>query len=145
MTKLLFYVLNLTWGIPMNLIGALVALGLHIGGKRPTRHGLCWCYIVGRGWGGVSLGLVMIVAETSNHDDTKNHEHGHAWQNALYGVFFPFVVAIPSAIRYWYREKQDPLSLPPYDSIWFEKQATEWGEQYFSNDIKRNAYYDSEV
>ena len=135
MTKLLFYVLNLTWGIPMNIIGALVALGLYIGGKRPTRHGGCWCYIVGRGWGGVSLGLVMIVDEEStDYDDTKNHEHGHAIQNAVFGVFMPFVVSIPSAVRYWYRlymEKRGKAdSLPPYDSIWFEAQATEWGDKF---------------
>jgi hypothetical protein len=130
LNKRLFYLLNLTWGIAMNIIGALAALGLYIAGKRPMRHGGCWCYIVGRGWGGVSLGLVMIVAETSNHDDTKNHELGHALQNAVFGVFMPFVVAIPSAVRYWYRRGQDPLSLPPYNSIWFERQATEWGEKY---------------
>ena len=42
----------------------------------------------------------------------------------------PFVICIPSAARYWYREylwhfnKEKYRKLPPYDSIWFEGQAT---------------------
>ena len=126
----LFYTLNLTWGLPMTLIGAIVALCLLAVGKHPERYGDCWCFTVGKGWGGVSLGMVMIVAQgASTH--TKNHEHGHAIQNALYGVFTPFIVAIPSATRYWYRKGKDPDSLPPYDSAWFEGQATAWGTKYY--------------
>lgn len=125
----LFYILNLTWGLPMNLLGAVVALCLRAVGKHPERYGDCWCFTVGKGWGGVSLGMVMIVAEgASKH--TKNHEHGHAIQNALYGVFTPFIVSIPSAARYWYRKTKNPATLPPYDSAWFEGQATAWGTKY---------------
>lgn len=127
--RILFYLLNMAWGIPMNLIGAVAALGLRIVGKRPERHGDCWCFTVGEDWGGVSLGMVMIVAEGAS-ERTKNHEHGHAVQNAIYGVFMPFIVAIPSAARYLYRRGKDPAALPPYDSVWFEGQATEWGTKY---------------
>ena len=63
-------------------------------------------------------------------DDTRNHEHGHAVQNAVYGVLMPFIVCIPSATRYWCRRTKDPSTLPPYDSVWFERQATEWGSKY---------------
>ena len=125
----LFYILNLTWGLPMTLIGGVVALGLLAVGKHPTRHGGCLCFTVGKGWGGVSLGMVIIVSEGAT-DDTKNHELGHAVQNAIYGVLMPFIVSIPSATRYWYRRTQDPSTLPPYDSIWFEAQASEWGNKF---------------
>lgn len=143
MNRILFYALNLTWGIPMNIIGALAALGLYIAGKRPTRHGGCWCYIVGKWWGGVSFGLVMIVDEMSiDDDDTKNHELGHAVQNAVYGAFMPFVVSIPSAVRYWYRyhmEKRGKAdNLPPYDSAWFEAQATEWGNRFNRDEVRHD-------
>ena len=128
----LFYILNLTWGLPMTLIGALVALCLRAVGKHPERYGDCWCFTVGKkGWGGVSLGLVMLVAPgASTH--TKNHEHGHAVQNALYGVFMPFIVSIPSAARYLSRKGKDRATLPPYDAVWFEGQATEWGNKYIN-------------
>ena len=129
MNRKLFYALNLTWGLPMNLIGAIVALGLMAVGYRPTRYGECLCFRVGDSWGGVSFGMVMVVSQGGT-EDTLNHEHGHAVQNAVYGFLMPFIVSIPSATRYWYRRTQDPSTLPPYDSIWFEGQATEWGNNY---------------
>ena len=48
----------------------------------------------------------------------------------------PFVICIPSAIRYWYRElKYYRKGLYPetdYDSIWFEGQATKWGNKVYN-------------
>ena len=45
----------------------------------------------------------------------------------------PFVVSIPSAIRYWNRKLNyhDKGLTPPteYDDIWFEKQATKLGAE----------------
>lgn len=131
MSRKTFLILNLTWGLPMTLIGIVAAIALFIAGKRPERHGDCRCFTVGKGWGGVSLGMTMIVAKGASQH-TKNHEHGHAVQNAVYGVLMPFIVAIPSAVRYWYRRGKDPSTLPPYDSAWFEGQATEWGDKYIS-------------
>lgn len=134
----LFYILNLTWGLPMTLIGAVAALCLLMVGNRPTLHGKCLCFTAGKGWGGVSLGMVMIVSDGAT-DDTKNHELGHAVQNAVYGVFMPFIVCIPSATRYWYRTILERLgkadNLPPYDSAWFEGQATEWGNKFIKEEI----------
>lgn len=117
----------------MTLIGWVAAIGLLVVGYRPTRHGGCLCFTVGKGWGGVSLGLVIIVEEGAT-EDTKNHELGHAVQNAVYGLLMPFIVSIPSAVRYWYRRFMAKIgkgdSLPPYHSIWFEAQASEWGNKY---------------
>jgi hypothetical protein len=126
MNRKLFYILNLTWGLPMTLIGTIAALALIGCGKLPTNHGGCLCFTVGKKWGGVSLGLVMIVSKQAT-EDTKNHELGHALQNAVYGLFMPFIVSIPSAVRYWYRRTRKHSTLPPYDAVWFERQATEWG------------------
>lgn len=129
MNKKLFYTLSLTWGPIMTFIGGIACLILIVCNKRPTIYGGCLCFTIGKNWGGVSFGLVMIVCHDST-DATKNHELGHALQNAVYGVLMPFIVSIPSAIRYWYRRFQDCSTLPPYDSIWFERQATEWGNIY---------------
>jgi hypothetical protein len=135
MTRKTFLILNLTWGLPMTLIGIVAAIALFIAGKRPERYGDCRCFTVGKGWGGVSLGMTMIVAHGASQS-TKNHEHGHAVQNAVYGVLMPFIVGIPSAVRYWYREYMKKIgkgdTLPPYHSIWFEAQASEWGSEYIS-------------
>ena len=61
----------------------------------------------------------------------KAHEHGHSIQNCYYGPFMPFLVNIPSSSRYWYRKAVHAIApkkhLPPYDSIWFEAEATRLG------------------
>ena len=54
----------------------------------------------------------------------------------------PFLVSIPSMIRFWYREavvalKRKTLSqLPTYDSIWFEGTASKIGTQYYNHFVK---------
>ena len=126
--KILYYTLNLTWGLLPTLAGALVALFLIIIGKRPKRHGGCWYFNVGHNWGGLEMGLFFL---TDNWDSThvKNHEYGHSLQNAIWGPFMLPIISIPSVIRYWihyFREKHGKTN-PPYDAIWFEGQATKWG------------------
>lgn len=71
------------------------------------------------------------------------HEYGHSIQVMIWGPLWLFVVAIPSVIRFWYREWYykhkyftTRKSLPPYDSIWFEGQATRWGNRAFENEWK---------
>lgn len=125
-----FFVLSLLWGFPMTLIGAVVAFALILVGEKPERHGWCWYFTVGENWGGVSLGCVFLVDNRGNRDNqhTKNHEFGHALQNAMFGPFMPFLVGIPSAIRYWYRElryyRRGRVPKTNYEDIWFEKQAS---------------------
>ncbi|MBO5712210.1 MAG: hypothetical protein J6R47_05160 [Acholeplasmatales bacterium] len=46
----------------------------------------------------------------------------------------PFVICIPSALRYWYRElRYNRKGITPptkYDDIWFEDEATKLGRLY---------------
>ena len=113
MNKKLFYILNLTWGLPMTLIGAVAAAVLRCLGHRPHRHGGCLCFTVKpkKMWSGVSLGLVMIATENAT-EATKNHELGHAIQNAVYGPGH-VLISIASGVRCWYRSTKDPKTLPP--------------------------------
>lgn len=48
------------------------------------------------------------------------------------GPLFPFVIALPSVTRYWIREFQlrQGKMLKPYNSIWFESQASKWGDAF---------------
>lgn len=126
--KTLYYILNLTWGLPLTFIGLIVSLVLLICGFKPKKHAGCWYFEIGKNWGGFELGLCF-VKDDSNSEHIKNHEFGHGIQNALYGPFGLIFVNIPSVIRYWYRHfrAKKHLPNPPYDSIWFEGQATEWG------------------
>ena len=128
MKKLLFYALSFTWGIIMTIIGFVVAFVLVITGHKPKKYGLCYHFEMGKGRGGLSLGMVMLTnVGASTH--IRNHEHGHALQNCIWGPLMPFVIMIPSAARYWLRElwSHQGKHLDPYDSVWFEGQASKWG------------------
>ena len=91
---------------------------------------------VGGNWGGVELGAVALCgnySKTSKYwfEHTRRHEFGHAVQHLIFGPLFIFVVAIPSACRYWYQRimqgKGKHFASDWYDSIWFEGGATRWG------------------
>lgn len=186
-SKVGYYVLNTTWGIIMTLFGALLMLVMICIGKKPKRHGGAIYVNVGKNWGGLSLGMFFFT-DSFDVKGTKDHEFGHSLQNCIWGPLFPFVIGIPSAIRYWLRECKSIeskktfsaivvavlffvsavfLVIPgavgycltilalvyvlailiwlfsceipkyvsdeyvPYDAIWFEHQASTWGEKIF--------------
>lgn len=138
MKKFPFYLLSFTWGLPMTLLGSVVALILIVAGYKPKRWGYCYYFELGNDWGGLELGVFFLKGK-NNSDYTKNHEHGHAIQNCYFGFFMPFIVSIPSAMRYWYREIRSKMGLEnktAYDDIWFEGHATKIGTefiQWFNN------------
>lgn len=134
MTKTKFYLLSFTWGFPLTLIGLLVGLVLLCAGRKPKKWGPCWYFEIGENWGGLELGVIFLTDKTPS-EHTKNHELGHAIQNTKYGLLMPFIVCIPSAVRYWVREIQRRIGKPPktkYDDIWFEGEATALGEEYMA-------------
>ena len=133
LSKKSFYLLSWTWGLPMALIGGITMLILMIAGKKPKRWGDCYYIEVGKDWGGLNFGMFFLTSEKPSRY-TKNHEHGHAIQNCYFGFLTPFLITIPSAVRYWYRElkyhKKGIVPPTDYDDIWFEGQATELGTDY---------------
>lgn len=133
MKKFLFYFLNFTWGLPMNIIGGLVAATLLLANGHPTRHKNDVHFELGKNWGGVSLGIFFLT-QTGSSEHLRDHEYGHSIQNAIYGPFMIVLVAIPSFIRYWYRElffyRRGKEPKTSYESIWFERQATNFGRRW---------------
>ncbi len=134
--RVLFWIISLSWGFIMTFIGGITAFILIILGNRPKKFHCLIYFEIGQGWGGINLGAFFITSKDVDIS-TKKHEAGHALQNVILGIFMPFIIAIPSVIRYWYREyllrvkKIQYSSLKPYDSIWFEGWATKLGEKYF--------------
>lgn len=99
---ILFWFAHCTWGILMTLIGAVGALAMLIKGIKPRRHGYSIYFVAGHNWGGVCLGPFFFVSDDCDDIDSKTHEAGHSLFQALpLGPLFPFVVGIPSAIRYY--------------------------------------------
>jgi hypothetical protein len=148
--SIMFWVISLTWGIIMTSIGLVVTLGLnlikfagvHAGydlNIKTHRNGCSFITEVGRNWGGLELGAFAICGNYSEKspswfDHTRKHEFGHALQHLALGPLFIFIVAIPSACRYWYQrimqKKGKHFSEDWYDSIWFEGTATSFGTKY---------------
>ena len=119
----------------MTLIGSVIALVLILMGYKPIKNIYGWYFEIGNYWGGVDLGYISIIQKNSSQY-LKNHEFGHAVQNCIFGPLFPFMIAIPSAIRYWYRAIRENLGKDnptDYYAIWFEKQASTYGELYYEH------------
>lgn len=133
MTRDTFWSLSLTWGIIMTAIGFIATKVLNIMGYKTEPNLYGYRTKFGKGWGGIDLGPYCIVSEDAGQH-TWNHEFGHAIQNCYFGPLFPFIVAIPSACRYWHfmeeRKKGRGDQLPAYDDAWFEGQATKLGYMY---------------
>lgn len=130
MKKILFWVASFTWGLPMTLFGCIVALILLCLGYKPKRFHYFIYFEVGENWGAFEAGCFFITDKNPSLF-TKQHEAGHGIQNIMFGFLTPFIVSIPSAIRYWYRELTPNKKHPDYYSIWFENQANKLGQKYF--------------
>ena len=129
----------------MSVIGGAAAIILFATGRKPKKHGFCLYFEVGEGWGGVELGPVFICARDAS-EGLKDHELGHAIQNAVLGPFMPVLVSIPSALRYWCRRVRRALGkrvASDYDSVWFEAWATKAGATYIRN--KKNHLSGKEI
>lgn len=99
-SKKQFYILSFTWGLPMSLVGLVVCGILKCFGYKLKKHGHCYHIEIGKNWGGVSFGWLILTGKNAS-EDTKNHELGHGYQNACqYGWFMP-IPSIISAVRYW--------------------------------------------
>lgn len=103
--KILYYLIQWTWGIVMNLIGLITFIVCKIL-KYPTykyRNAIC-IVVPGKNFGGLELGMFFIRGE--RNEEVCPHEYGHGIQNLWWGPLFPFVIAIPSATRYWLRNQK---------------------------------------
>lgn len=133
MSKRIFWLLSLTWGLPMTLVGGVVYIALRITGHKPKKVGYTTWFEVGTGWGGLSTGPVIVTCKNSRMS-VLSHEYGHSINNCQLGPFM-VVWSIASMIRYWYRELRYHRKglIPPteYDDFWFEALATRTGKEFF--------------
>ena len=115
-------------GLPLSLVGCLVYAFLRFIGKKPKDfHGICPYFEIGKNWGGFAMGWFFVCARGSS-ERLKAHEVGHGLANANVGGFRVLACSFGSMVRYWWREIAKPKT--EYDSWWFEKQATEIGQEY---------------
>ena len=134
-----YYLLSFTWGLPMNIIGGIVALVLLCCGRRPQRHGWNFWFPMPINFG-LELGI-FFLAPTNASEHIKNHELGHSIQNIYFGPLTSGMVSIPSAVRFWWREIKSKMGnkiTTKYDDAWFEGQATKSGNEFMEREKRED-------
>ena len=128
MKKILFVILQCTWGIVQTLIGAAVFLAFI-----KHQHRLYHCAIDTR-WNmnrGLSLGLFIFTPakDTVYSNSLRVHEYGHCIQSALLGPLY-LIICIISVFWMWfpYFARTRAQKGLPYTSCFVESWASRWGE-----------------
>lgn len=128
MKKILFVLLQCTWGIIPTMIGAIFFWKLR---KYPHR---IYRGCIETQWNtrsGLSLGLFIFTPNDGIPDAEKIrvHEYGHCIQSIVLGPLF-LIVGIISLLwgRLPYFEKHRKEKNLPYTSCFVEAWASKWGE-----------------
>lgn len=117
-----------TKGWALSLVGLIVYGVLRLFRQKPKDYkGICPYFEIGKNWGGLEMGWFFICSKNCG-DSTKRHEVGHSVENAAIGGLTMLCLSIGSAARYWWRRIFGAKT--PYDSWWFEGQATQLGNHY---------------
>lgn len=124
--RALFYVLQFTWGLPVNLVGLL--LFLCCGGRRRQRFCNSVVTCLPGDLGGLSLGVFIFLSlrDADRRRDLCAHEYGHTVQCLFLGPLYWLVVAIPSALWYHFGTGYRRARGIPYDAFYCERWATVW-------------------
>lgn len=107
MFSIVYLLLQLTWALPLNIIGSIITLYVYI--KNPkTRISTYENALVVR-WNvvGYSMGIGMFIFLSKGSgrrgDSVCVHEYGHTIQSIILGPLYLLVIALPSMI--WARTK----------------------------------------
>lgn len=131
----LFYLVQFTWGLPVNIAGGIAFLiCTKIRKRRYQRFG--YAFIVFLPWnaGGLSLGLFIFAKE--NHPkkcwtyNTRIHEYGHTWQCLLLGPLYYPIIALPSLIWCTFFDKFRKKHNISYYALYCEAWANSFGQRF---------------
>jgi len=128
---MLYYIIQFSWGLLQNLIGLAYFL-LTPKNKQIFFNGALVGFH-GQNWGGISLGIFIIINGTKTEQWEKNtliHEYGHTIQSLLLGPLYLFVIGLPSFIwcnsKYFIKKRKEKNI--SYFSFYPEKWANQLGE-----------------
>lgn len=149
MKTFLFYLVQWTWGLPVNLVGFIIYLICKLLGRKSEKFGHAWITYLPWNQGGLSMGLFIFMK--ADHPDktwtynTRIHEYGHTWQCLLLGPLYYIVIAIPSAVWCNFFEGYRRKNKVSYYVFYPEKWANAWGQKFsgkqmiFSNPEKKQS------
>lgn len=137
---ILFYAVQWTWGLPVNIVGGTAYfICTRILKRRHSKFG--YANIVYLPWnaGGLSMGLFIFVKD--NHEskvwtyNTRIHEYGHTWQCLLLGPLYYLAVALPSVIWCNFFENYRKKNNVSYYKLYCEAWANRWGQKATGMDM----------
>lgn len=133
MPGLLFYLIQFLWGLPQNLLGALLSLLLSITASPRRRYGrtfvVFWPFL-----GSLSLGIFLFLERIPQkvvEEEVLQHEGGHTLQSLLLGPLYLLVIGLPSLL--WaglfnsYRRKKGISYYAFYTERWANHLARKYG------------------
>lgn len=129
--RALFYLLQFTWGLPVNLAGLIVFLCC----RRRFRHKM-FCNsvvtVLPGSRGGLSLGIFIFLSvhDISESQSLCAHEYGHTIQCLFLGPLYWLAVALPSVLWYHFFDGYRKKHRVPYDVLYCERWATAWGRKW---------------
>ena len=151
MKKFFFYLVQFTWALPQNLVGAMAYLILSRKHEHERFHNSYITYVEKENFGGVSIGIFIFINPARKEDwlhDTRIHEYGHTIQSLFLGPVWLFVVALPSVI--WagskrladYRKKNDVSYYTLYCEGWANLWGAKWsGEKFKSKEMINRGHF----
>ncbi len=140
---ILFYLIQWSWGLPVNIVGGIAYLICSKIKKYPTSK-FGYANIVYMPWnaGGLSMGLFIFMKDRHEKPDwqynTRIHEYGHTWQCLLLGPFYYIVVAIPSVIWCNFFQKYREKNNISYYKLYCESWANAWGQKFTGMKMTRD-------
>lgn len=124
-----FYLVQFTWGLPVNLVGLAVYLCCRRRYQSGMFHNSVVTYLPGNR-GGLSLGVFLFLSGSWEHRGLCAHEYGHTIQCLFLGPLYWVAVAIPSAAWYHFFAAYRKRHRIPYDALYCERWATAWGNRW---------------
>ena len=92
---LLYYFLQLTWGIIQNILGFIIWIYVLLTGPKEKRH-VFHGALVTRWYLKSSMSMGMFLFMGTNDPRVLVHEYGHTIQSCILGPFYLPVIGIPS-------------------------------------------------
>ncbi len=122
-----FYLVQFTWGLPVNLAGLAVFLCCRRSRReRYLNSVVTW---LPGSWGGLSLGIFLFIGDRES-PGLRVHEYGHTIQCLFLGPLYWFAVVLPSAVWYHCFAGCRRRRGIPYDTLYCERWATAWGRKW---------------
>lgn len=126
--RALFYLLQFSWGLPVNLVGLLL-FSCCRGARRERFHNSIVSRLPGNS-GGLCIGIFIFLRQEdpAARRRTLVHEYGHTIQCLLLGPLYWPLIVLPSAIWYHGFKRWRQKHRVPYDALFCERWATRWGK-----------------